>query len=131
MDKAVTLPSGAKLEITLSPVEISYELFSVISEELKTLKMHGTQEIDYNLIKDMLLTGICSKKIKAAVKECMKRALYDGVRIDDQTFEPKEKRQDLLVVMYEVAVENIAPFTKSLSALFVDMFQEVKRSIHA
>ena len=44
------------------------------------------------------------------------RCLYNGSKIDNDTFEAAEARQDYIKVCAEVAKENVAPFVKSLFA---------------
>lgn len=114
----VTLPSGAKLEITPSPFGISKSLYQAVAEEFKGLKLDLKAEVDGNFIKDLACVAVSSKKIETCLEDCMKRALYNGVKIDKDTFEPVKAREDYLTVCYEVARVNLLPFTKSLSAQF-------------
>ncbi len=122
--KEVQLPSGAILKITLSPFAVAKELFQAVSEEAKILKLNAEMEIDVNLIKDIVATGLASKKIEACIWECMKKATYNGLKITDETFEPEQARQDYLTVILEVAKENIMPFTKSLFAQYGDILKK-------
>lgn len=112
------LPSGAKLEITPAPFAIAKALYMAVAEEMKSLKLDPRAEIDANFWKDIFCVGISSVKIEERLWECMKRATYNGLKIDKDTFEPIESRQDYGVVCFEVAKENILPFTKSLSAKY-------------
>lgn len=118
MNKEVTLPSGAILKITLSPFAISKALYIAVLEETKGLHIDPEAEVDTNLFKDMFCVGFSSKKIEAALDKCMERALYNGLRITNDTFEPEEAREDYLSVCWEVAYANLLPFTKSLSRQF-------------
>src|SRR5574343_678337 len=120
------LPSGAELEITLSPFEDAKNLLQVISAEGIELKLDANQEIDVNFFKGIFLKAISSKKIEAALKVCMSRATYNGQKIDKDTFEDPAAREDYLLVCMEVAKENLSPFTKSLSALFGQLFDQAK-----
>lgn len=124
-NKEVTLPSGAKLEITLAPFEAAKTLFQAVLEEMRGLKLDPNADIDVNLYKDLFCTGFASKKVEAALAECLKRATYNGVKISKDTFEPVEAREDYMQVMLEVAMENLKPFTKNLlqqfQAIMVDM----------
>jgi hypothetical protein len=111
------LPSGAELRITLAPFSDANALLQVALEELKNLKMAYSTEIDTNFIKDIICAGLSSKKFEAALWKCMERALYNNLKITEQTFEPAEARQDYFMVCFEVAKENIVPFTKTLMPL--------------
>lgn len=123
MTKDIALASGSTLKVTLSPFAVSKALYQAVLEELKTLKLDPDTEFDTNLIKDVICTGFSSKKIENALNECLKRALYNGVHITEQTFEPAEAREDYMQVCLEVAYLNILPFIKNLSqqyALFLE-----------
>ena len=120
MNKKVLLPSGAELEITVSPFAVSKALYMAIAEEAKNLKMDANTELDTNFLKDMLLTAVSSKKIEIALDDCLKRVTYNGLKIEKDTFEPVEARQDYFEVMYHVARENVYPFTKNLCARYRD-----------
>lgn len=112
------LPSGAELRITLAPFSDSKALYQAFLEEIKSLKWEASTEIDTNFIKDIFCVGLASKKFEAALWKCMERALYNNLKITENSFEPEEARQDYMVVCFEVAKENIMPFTKTLMPLF-------------
>ena len=122
------LPSGAELKITVAPFADSRALYQAILEEAKGLKVDASTEIDVNLFKDLLCSLLASKKVESAIMLCMKRATYNGLKIDEQTFEPVEARQDYFEACFEVAKENIAPFTKSLYARFSPLLAKVNLS---
>lgn len=121
MGRVVDLPSGAKLDITLAPFGAAKVLYQAFIEELATVKLDMTAEIDGNFFKDLACVGFTSKKIEAAMVDCLKRALYNGLHIKDELFEPEEARQDYPVILFEVASENIRPFTKSLYAKWLEI----------
>lgn len=128
MSKEIVLPSGAKLAITLSPFAISKALLQAMLEEGKELKIDPKTEIDVNLFKDLFCTAFCSKKIEACVLECMKRVTYNGLKIDvNTTFEPEEARDDYMTVCYEVAKENVMPFTKTLTQQYSQILESLKK----
>lgn len=129
MANKVTLPSGSILEITVGSFQESKALYMAVMEELKVLKLDPTAEVDVNLFKDMFCAALSSKKIEAALDVCMKRVTYNGLKVTQDTFEPVEAREDYLNVCFEVAKENIQPFTKNLYAQFGDIFQKVKSSL--
>lgn len=122
----VKLPSGAVLKITLAPFEDSRGLYQTLLEELKYLKLDMNAEIDGNLLKDIFCSGFSSKKVEAALWKCMLRATYNDAKISIDTFEPAEAREDYLTVCFEVAKENIMPFTKSLYAKYSQVLEKLK-----
>lgn len=122
--KEVTLPSGAILKISVSPFAVARDLFQAVTEEMKNLHISASTEIDVNLFKDMFCAGVSSKRVEKALVECLKKATYNGLKITEETFEPVEAREDYIVVMFEVAKENLAPFMKSLFASFSDILKK-------
>lgn len=119
------LPSGAVLKITLAPFAEAKALYQACLEEVKGLRVDPKEEMDVNLFKDLFCVGLSSKKIEAALAPCLKRALYNDLKIDDATFEPVEARQDYIVACFEIAKENIAPFAKSLYAEFSPLLAKI------
>jgi hypothetical protein len=95
-------------------------------EEAKTLKVDAGTDLDVNLWKDLFCASLSSRKIESCLWECMKRALYNGQRITEETFEPNEARVDYLEVSYEVAKHNVTPFLSGLSARFAPLLAKIK-----
>ena len=116
MNKSVVLPSGAKLDITEAPFSVAKELYRAVLAELKTLKIEGKTEVDYNLLKDLFCTAFSSKAIDESLQACFKSVAYNSLRIDEKTWEPTEARGDYMDACLEVAQVNLAPFMKSLFA---------------
>jgi len=127
--KEVVLKSGSKLAITLSPFAESKSLYQAVLEEAKELKVSGQDDIDVNLIKNVFCAGFASKNIEACVDQCMKRVTYNGLKIDEETFEPEKAREDYLEVCYHVAYENIRPFMKSLYAQYSQVLEHLRKSL--
>lgn len=123
------LPSGAELEINLSPFSISKSLYQAVLDELKSLKVDANTELDINFFKDVFCVGLSSKKIEFALDECMKRAIYNGLKIDKDTFEPAAAREDYIAVCFEVAKVNLIPFTKNLFAQYSPALEKLKSSL--
>lgn len=123
------LPSGAELKVTLAPFADSRALYQAVLAEMKGLKLDPKQEIDATFWKDVFCTILSSKKIERAIWKCMTRATYCGLKIDENTFEPKEARDDYFYVMKEVAKENLLPFTKSLGAEYSAILENLKPSL--
>lgn len=122
--KEVELPSGAVLKITPAPFAAAKALYQAVLEESKAVQFSMTMEISA-LLKDILCYSFSSKRIEAALSECLKRCTYNSgngdLRIDADTFEPVEAREDYPVVCTEVAMENLRPFAKSLSVVFAQL----------
>lgn len=116
--REMDLPSGRKLKIQLAPFADAKALYMVLLEEGKSLKLDPEVEIDANFFKDVFCVGFSSKKIEAALWKCMERVLIDELRVTPDSFEEAAHRDDYFTVLFEVAKENIQPFTKSLYAQF-------------
>ena len=127
MSRKVVLPSGAILEITAAPFDDAKALYMAVADEARGLKLDSKAEIDANFWKDIFCTGLASKKIEAALAVCFKRVTYSGLKIDKDTFEPIEAREDYLTVCFEVAKENVSPFLKSLYARFSPILEKLAK----
>ena len=121
--KEVELPSGAKLKIGLAPFAEGRDLYQAMLSEMKGLSFDGEKEIDHNFLKDLFCIGMSSKNIEEKIWKCMSRCLYNGEKVTTDVFEPVEARNDYFMVMFEVAKENLMPFTKSLYAQYEHIFQ--------
>ena len=129
MTHKITLPSGAELEITEAPFRIAEALNDALMEECGALQAQLSSEIDVKaLLSRVVLKGFSSKKIKAAVWDCMARATYKGVKITQDTWEPTEARADYYVTCYHVAEVNVRPFMKDLSAQFEPIVKTLTKS---
>lgn len=126
--QSFTLPSGAKLEVTLSPFAVSKALYQAIAEDLKEIRISAGSDVA-GMLKDAFCAGISSKRIEQSLRECMKKATYNGVRITDDTWEPEESRQDYLPACLEVASVNVRPFMKSLWSQYADTFRSLQDSL--
>lgn len=125
------LPSGAELEVKLAPFEDSRALWSALLEEARSIKADPNTEIDVNLFKDMFCTAFSSKKIEACLWKCMQRCLYKDQRgdlkVDKDTFEPEEARQDYMTACFEVAKANCSPFLKTLAQSYSQILEVLKK----
>jgi len=124
------LPSGSTLKFSLAPFADAKALYQACLEEMRGLTVDPREEIDVNLFKDLFCVALSSKKIEAAVWDCLKRATYNNgkgdLKISSDTFEPLEARQDYIPACFEVAKENIAPFAKSLYAEFSPLWEKIQ-----
>lgn len=126
MAKVIDLPSGKKLEITLAEFSKSKDLFQALMEEGKGLKMDPEAQVDVNFYKDLIFTAMSSKRVELALGECLKRCTYSGLKIDKDTFEPEEAREDYIGVVVNVGYENIRPFLKNLYAQFAALRKQIE-----
>lgn len=123
----IKLPSGTELKITPGDFESSRDLFQAVLEEGKGLKLDPMAEIDVNLFKDLFCVGFSSKKIEKSLWKCMEKCLYNEMKIQKDTFEPLDARQDYMTVCIEVGKANIMPFMKSLSAQYSGIFDQIMK----
>lgn len=128
MTKEVSLPSGAKLKIGMPPFEVSKALYQVVLEEGKGILIASKTEMA-SVYKDLFCIGFSSKKIEACLWDCFKHCQYcdkrGELKIDNDTFQPLEAREDYMTVCMEVAKENISPFVKSLYAEYGQFLQMI------
>lgn len=119
--KEVKLPSGAILKITPSPFKEAKALYQALLKEARGVAF-STKTDMAALYKELFCAGFSSPEIEKCLWECFKRCTYDSgkgdLRINDETFEPVEARDDYMVVCMEVAKVNVLPFVKSLYAEF-------------
>jgi len=130
--KEIDLPSGAKLKITLAPFADSRELYQAMLEEMKLIDFKSTMQFS-EIMKEIICYAFSSKRLESCLEKCFKKCLYNSgngdLKIDKDTFEPAEARDDYLTVCLEVAKENIMPFTKSLYAKFQPVIEKIKKDL--
>lgn len=124
------LESGAKLEVKLAPFKESRDLFKAFAKHLKKVQFGNVNslnsDIDFNLIKDIVLTVIEEPEIEQAILTCASRSLYNGHAIIEKTFEDdKFDRGDYFYILLYVAYENCAPFTNGLLSKLKDLLPKV------
>lgn len=124
--KTVKLPSGSELYIHAAPFAESRDLYQALLKEVKSMKLDPKEEVDVNFFKDLFCAGFSSKEIEEKLWKCMSRCLIDKSKITEEYFEPVAKRDDYFAVCFEVARENILPFTKSLYAKYAHILEQLK-----
>ena len=124
--REVKLPSGSVLGISVAPFADARALYQALLEEGLSLQLDVEAEMDANFFKDIFCKGFSSKKIESALTKCMERAVIDGLKVTNDSFEPEDKRQDYFTVLFEVAAENIRPFTKSLSVQLKPLIETIQ-----
>ncbi len=117
--KEVKLPSGAILKITPSPFAEAKALYQSILREARVVEFTAATDMA-SVYKNLFCVGFSSPEIEKCLWACFKRCIYNSgkgdLKIDENTFEPIEARDDYMLVCVEVAKENILPFAKSLYA---------------
>lgn len=114
--KHIKLASGADLGVGLAPLAEGKALFKAVCAEFKDIEIKGSDDINYNFIKNVFCSGFSSDRIEECTMACLKRCTYNGLKITEDTFEPEKAREDYIDVFINVISENIAPFLKGLSA---------------
>ncbi len=94
--------------------------------EAKNLKIDSQDEMNANFLKDIFCTALSSERIEEKLWACMARVTIDGVKVTPDLFESADHRADYFDVCFEVAKENVLPFTKSLSAKFRPLLERLK-----
>lgn len=128
-DVEVKLPSGAELKVTLSEFDVADDLLKAYASAIKGMRISADDELDFNLFKDIITTGISDKDIQKHLWKCAERASYNGVRIDRNTFQPAEARQDYLPAMFEIGKANLYPFLKGLFAKYAPLVEKVLNAL--
>lgn len=128
--REIKLPSGATLKIPVVPFATAKALYQALLAELKNISIDPKGDTA-SLFKDLFCVGFSSPKIEACLWECFKRCLYNELKIDDQTFEPVERRDDYMKVCVAVATETVTPFAKSLYAEYQNFMATIPENIPA
>jgi len=121
------LPSGAKLKIQIAPFADAKNLYQAILREAYGVQFSMKAEMT-SLLKDLFCVGFASQHIEACLWECFKRCTIDGLKIDKDTFEPVDRRDDYMKVCIEVAKANILPFVKSLYAEYQAIMPMIEKN---
>lgn len=111
----IKLPSGALLKVNLAPFGEARALHKAFLDASKTIQVvTGAQVV--NVYKDVDCLMFSNEKIDGAAWKCMSRCLYDGLKIDETTFESEKARDDFTTVYREVTRANLRPLMRNLSA---------------
>jgi hypothetical protein len=120
--KEITLPSGKKAKITPSSFADSKAVYQALIKELRNIEINPKDEVNVNFIKGLFCSLITSDEIEATVLKCAERVEYAGERVvNTDIFDSEDGKMDYFPLMREVAMVNIAPFTKSLFAEFENL----------
>jgi len=129
--REVELPSGAKLKVSPASFAESKALYQAVLDDLGSVQFSGKTEIPV-LVKEIIRIAYASKRVEEALAPCMAKCVYNNgvsgdLKIDKDTFEPIQSREDYPLVCLEVAQENITPFMKSLYAVFLRVLSTIEK----
>lgn len=115
--KDVKLSGGAILGLGVVPFAKSKALWQAMLREIKDIHLISKTEMA-NVYKDLFCASLSSSEVETALWACFEHCTYNSgksgaLKIDQDTFEPVEAREDYLTVCFEVAKECIFPFVKS------------------
>ncbi|RTL04654.1 hypothetical protein EKK58_10110 [Candidatus Dependentiae bacterium] len=131
------LPSGAELYITMASFEVGHRLLKAVMKEAETININfganaksfkdfaelDVNDTTINTLKNIVARLISSDLIENVAWECMAYATYNKVKIvkENNVFDEPSARGDYLIVVKEVMIFNLLPFSQSLGSLFTDM----------
>lgn len=113
-----TLPSGATLDMTMAEFEVGLALLEAVTRELETIK---GGENAFEILKNAFARSISSQGIKQALQPCFARCKYNNRQVNNSLFQDEKIREDYLLVVKEVLVYNLTPFSNSLPLLLKDI----------
>lgn len=129
--KEVKLPSGAVLKIGIVPFDACNELKKAVMQEVKGISIARVKDV-MDVSKDYICTVFGSDAVEMKLWECMKRCTYNSgkgdLKLDKDTFEAIEARQDFTEVQIEVGMECLGPFGKSLYAVLLHLLDQAAQS---
>lgn len=126
MIKTFTLPSTAVLEVDLAPFADGKALYQAFLEEVQSVKLDPSAQVDVNMWKEFACIALSSKKVEKALWVCLGRATYNKLKVTPDTFEPEEARQDYFDTLMHVAEVNVRPFTKPLLARYKNVLELIR-----
>ena len=114
-------PSGAVLKIRPAPFADAKNLYQALLSELRDVSISTKMEMG-ELYKQLFCVGFSSPLIEEYLWKCLEKCTYNNgkgdLKIDKDTFEPLEARDDYMSICMEVTKENVSPFAKSLYAQY-------------
>lgn len=117
----IQLPSGSVLKVTPLPFQEAVEVKQMIADELSRIEVDLSginivkiTEVDVLRFSKPMMQILSNKKIATMAQRCFKRCTYNGIKIDENTFEDVAARQDYLPCCFHALRENLTPFFASL-----------------
>ena len=130
-----TLPSGAVLEASICSFDEGKNLFKAVTREMETIKL-DIGDMDFssltnknaeissemvNTMKNIASRLISSNEIESCLWPCLGRATINNIKVTKGTFEDIDIRGDYIIVLKEILIFNMSPFTKSLISMLKDL----------
>jgi len=130
--KDIPLSSGAVLGFQLAGFSDSMKLFNAVFKELvgvpigqpgAAFDLSTLFQLEASQLKDIVIKVGTSEHVQEAIWKCMMSCTFKGIkdftatRIAANTFDSEDNRPDFLLVAWEVATLNLAPFFKNLASL--------------
>lgn len=115
----------SKLKITIASFEEAMELQDAIVGALKgngmDINNSEAESLDLDKIEaggfiDAALSVVGDKRVRAALFECSKRAVYGDAKLTKEFFETPENRALYYPIMIEILKENLSPFISGLTS---------------
>lgn len=124
----VTMPSGAILKLNPAPFPEAKALFQAVLEEMKPVDISSKRQVA-ELFKDSACAVFASRKVEACLEKCLASCQYgpSELKIDKNSFDKPENREDFVPVCIEVARENLTPFMKGLYAGFAQFLTMMQK----
>ena len=94
MAEKIILQSGAELEVTESDILTQHKLLNAVCQEVKGLDVSplaSGAQVNLNVIKDLFCIMLGSDKIAKAIEPMLRRATYNGVKINDFVMEQRKR----------------------------------------
>ncbi len=117
-----TLPSGAVLEISMAEFEVGLALLEAVARDLEMVKSNSDA---IELLKNVIARAISSPGIKQALQPCFGRCKYNNRPVNNALFQDEKIREDYLLIVKEVLVLNLRPFSSSLPLVLKDIQGQV------
>ena len=133
MQKKIKLPSGHELtvnhvqygaaaklrrlvsaEIVKIDVRFSDSMIPALLSKDRELVLAALSGTEVNTLKNLLFQLLSSEEIEATVIDCMAKWLLDGDAVKAETFEPDDRRGDLIPCAVEVGRYALLPFFENL-----------------
>jgi len=117
----LTTASGAEVRINVADFITSMKLKKAIVEAVKdsdidiaSIDLDKLEVGAIDSILQVILTADCSEKVNEAIFKCLERCTYNSKKINKETFEPVEAREDYYEIIIACLKENLTPFFKPL-----------------
>lgn len=122
-----SLPSGAKLNVTVAPFADASALLKAILRSVKGMAL-STETLQMELgelrnpavfsqILDKILSVAVSDEVEEKLFRCFERSVYDGVKVTKALFDDinlgERAREDYYTICMKVIEVNCSPFFKT------------------